>query len=178
MPYFSSKDSKFWAFVQTTPYLQSVGMSGSVFFCVDNSQVVQNVDSYLSGSPPLPPSSTTQGTWQVMVHNLLDDVTFNVRMGWLKPHVGFPGNKMADAPAKYTSYALRVQLHHRQPPSLDSITFAGNPSAHKRGGAHRKSLYPRHQHTRIHTKTSFDLSSHYSWFSSFADKWVMGVKEV
>ena len=141
-PYFSSKDSEFWAFVQAIRYLQSVGMYGSAFFCVDNSQVVQNVDSYLSGSPPLPPSSNTPGTWQAVVHILLDDVTFNVGVWWLKAHGRFPGSKTADALAKYTLYALRVQLHHRQPPSLHSITFGGNPTAHKLWGAHRTSLNP------------------------------------
>ena len=121
-----------------------MGMRGSAFFCVDNSQVVQSVDSYLSGSPPLPPSDTTQGTWQAVLHDVLDDVTFNVGIGWLKAHVRFPGNDMADALAKYTLYALRVQLHHRQPPSLHSITFSGSPTTHKLGGAHRKSLYPQY----------------------------------
>ena len=71
------------------------------------------------------------------------------------------GKEMADALAKYTSDALRVQLLHRPPPSLQSITFGCNPSARKLGGAQRKSLYPRHKHTGIHTKTSFDWSSHY-----------------
>ena len=154
-PSFSSKNSEFWPFVQTIRYLQSVRVNGRVFFCVDNSRVVQNVDSYLSGNPPLPPSCTTQGTWHAVVHNLLSNDTFNVRIGWPKAKVSFPGTETADALAKDTSYALRVQLCHRQLPSLDSITFGGNP-AMQPGEAHRRSLYPRHQHTGISTKTSFD----------------------
>ena len=61
---------------------------------------------------------------------------------------------MANALAKCRFYALCVRLCHRQQPLLHSITFGGNPALHKLGGEHRKSLYPRHQHAGIHTKTS------------------------
>ena len=90
--------------------------------------------------------------------------------------MGFPGNEVADSFAKYTAYACCVTLTHRQPPARYSVTFQGNLWHHKFSGAARRRLYPRHQHTAIATPLSFDWSSHYSWFSAFADKWVMGVK--
>ena len=46
-PFPSSKDAEFWAFVQCTRYLQSVGFTGSVFYCIENSQLVT-----LHRSPP------------------------------------------------------------------------------------------------------------------------------
>ena len=177
-PYHSSKNSEFLAFIQATRYLQSVGTRGTVFFCVDNAQIVQCDDAYISGSSRPPPSTSTQGTWQVAVADLLDSVNLHSGIGCLKAHVGFQGNVMADALAKYTGYAVRVLHIHRQLPSLHSVTFGKSPVIHKFGGSQKMSLYPRHQHTGIHIKTSFDWSSSYSWFSAFADKWVMGVKGV
>ena len=50
-PHHSSKDSEFWAFVQCTRYLESVGFKGSVFFCIDNSQLVSCIDNRLAGKP-------------------------------------------------------------------------------------------------------------------------------
>ena len=37
-------------------------------------------------------------------------------------------------------------------------------------------LYPEHDHTGIAKSVSFDWPNNYSWFSSFADKWSLGVK--
>ena len=146
-------------------------MSGSVSSC-------ETVQTYLSNTPQGPASSTPQGTLQQILYDLLDRTAFNLGIGWLKAHVGFQGNEMADVLAKYCSYALRVQDCHRPPPFLLSITFACNPVVHKIGGSQRKALYPRHQHTGMHKSTSFYWSTHYSWCSSFADEWVMGVKGV
>ena len=50
-PYLGSKDAGFWAFVQCVRYLQSVEFKGSVFFSIDNSQVVGCVDHLLSQIP-------------------------------------------------------------------------------------------------------------------------------
>ena len=165
-PYHSSKYAEFWAFIQMTRYLQDVSTNGTVFFCVDSSQVGHCVDSFMSGATLPSCSNFTQGTWNVAVSDLLEDVSFHLGIGWLKDHVGFAGNKTADALAEYTSYALRVQHCHRQPPSLHSITFGGNQVIHKMGGSERKDLYPRYQRTGIHIKTSFDWSSSYPYFSA------------
>ena len=177
-PYHFSKGAEFRAFVQTVRYLQSIGVCGSVFCCVHSSQVMQNVDAYLSNNPQGLASRTTQSTWQQILCDLIDRSAFNLGIGWLKAHVGFPGNEMADALAKYCSYALRVQDCHRQPPSHLSITIAGNPVVHKFSGSQRRALYPGHQRTCIRKPTRFDWSTHYFWFSSFADKWVMGFQGV
>ena len=177
-PFSGSRDSEFWSFVQCIRYLQSVHFSGKAFFCIDNSQLVDCVDWQLSKTEYPPPSASTQGTWQTIIHSLLSEMTFTVGAGWLKSHVGFQGNELADSFAKYTAHACRVHLYHRPPPQRHSVTFQHNPWCHKFSGAARRRLYPRHQHTAIITPLSFDWSSHYSWFSSFADKWVMGVKGV
>ena len=102
-PHHSSKDSEFWAFVQCTRYLESVGFKGSVFYCIDNSQLVSCIDNRLAGEPHIPASSSTRGTWQCVVDDLIHAVRFDVGVGWLKPHVGFTGNEIADAFAKYTA---------------------------------------------------------------------------
>ena len=117
-----------------------------------------------------------QGTWQCFVDDLIHSVRFNVGAGWLKSHVGFTGNEIADAFAKYTAYACRVLPSHLQPPRMHTVTFGGQPCIQKFGGAARKRLYPEHDHTGIAKSVSLDWSNNYSWFSSFADKWSLGVK--
>ena len=177
-PYRSSKDSEFRAFTQTLRYLRSIGFQGTVFVCIDNSQVVNCVDWRQSGTPLPPASMSTQGTWQRLVDDLISSCGFHLEAGWLKSHVGFPGNELADSFAKYSAYACIVTHFHLQHPTRHSVTFDGYPCIHKFSGSRRRQLYPRHDHTGIVTRFSFDWSTHYSWFSSFADKWVMGVKGV
>ena len=177
-PYLASKDAEFWALVQCVRYLQSVGFTGSVFFCIDNSQVVGCVGHFLSGSPFPPPSSRAQGTWQSVIANLLASSTFNVGGGWLKSHVGFHGNEIADSFAKYLFYAMAVADPQKQPPAWHTITFHGNPSISKFGGAARLRLVEKPDHTAVDKQLSFDWSRNYSWFSSSATKWVLGVKGI
>ena len=85
---------------------------------------------------------------------------------------------MADGFDKYTSYACAVLEAHEQPPGLRTVTFPGNPHIHKHLGSQRRRLYPRHAHTGISLPLSFDWARHHSWFSSFAAKWVLGVKGI
>ena len=172
-PYLGSRDPQFWSFVQCVRYGESVRFRAKAFFCIENSQLVDCVDRFLSGTAYPPPSSSSQGTWRTVICSLISEATFTIGAGWLKSHVGFPGNEVADSLAKYTAYACRVTLTHRQPAARYSVTFQGSLWHHKFSGAARRRLYPRHQHTGIATPLSFDWLSHYSWFSAFADKWVM-----
>ena len=80
-PYDSSKDAEFWAFVQVLTYLTSVGFTGTVSICIDNSQLVTCVDWDLSGTPIPPASMSTQSTWQKVVHSVLESVKFSVGVG-------------------------------------------------------------------------------------------------
>ena len=154
-PYLGSCDSEFRSFVQCVRYLESVHFRGKAFFCIDNSQLVDCVDWFLSGTVYSPPGASSQGTWQTVICSLISEATFTIGAGWLKSHVGFPGNKVADSFAKYSAYACRVTLTHRQPPARYSVTFQGNLWHHKFSGAARRRLYPRQP-------LSFDSSSHYS----------------
>ena len=95
-PFPSSKDAEFWAFVQCTSYLESVGFAGSLFHCIDNSQLVGCIEHRRSDSPTPPASTNTQGTWQAVVNDLLTEVEFNVGAIQLKSHVGFPGKELPD----------------------------------------------------------------------------------
>ena len=116
-PYKRSRDPEFWSFVQCIRYLSSISFSGKAFFCIDNSQLVDCVD----WSTPFPhPSDCTQSTWQTVIHDLLRNTSFVVGAGWLKSHVGFPGNEVADGFAKYTAHSCTVAHSHRQPLSLHS----------------------------------------------------------
>ena len=102
-----------------------------------------------------------------MIANLLVNSSFDVGAGWLKSHVGFHGNEIADSFAKYASYAMAVTDTHKQPTAPHTIKFHGNPSIAKFGGAARLRYFENHDHTGIGQRISFDWSRNYSWFSSF-----------
>ena len=140
------------------------------------SQLVSCIDTRLAEAIHALASSSTQGTWQRVVSDLIHSVTFNIGAGWLKSHVGVTDNELADAVAKYTVYACRVLPSHLQPPRMHTVTFDGQPSIQNFRGAARKRLYPEHDHTGIAKSVSFDWPNNYSWFSSFADKWSLGIK--
>ena len=159
-----------------TSYLESVGFRGSVFYCIDNSQLVNCIDTKLAEAIHAPASSSIQGTWQRVVSDLIHSVTFNIGTRWLKSHVGFTGNELADAFAKYTVYACRVLPSHLHSPRMHTVTFDGQQSIQKFGGAARKRLYPEHDHTGIAKSVSFSWPNNYSRFSCLADKWSLGVK--
>ena len=174
----SSKDTEFWSFLQCTWYLQSVGLEGHAFFCIDNSQLVDCTDWVLSKSPIPPALASTQGTWFNEVHGVIQSSSFRIGVRGLKSHMGFPGKKVAHGFAKYTSYACAVLDAHKQPPGLHTVTFNGNPNNHKVGGSQRCHLYPHHAHTGVSLPLRFDWARHHSWLSSFAAKWVMGVRGI
>ena len=129
-------------------------------------------------TPLPPPRSGTQETWQTVPKDLVQDIPLTAGAGWLKSHVGFHSNEIADGFAKYTSYAMALCSQHRQPPSQLSVTFHGNPCIHKQGGVIEQKLVERHDHTGIVATISFDCAGHYSWFSSLASKWSLGVKDI
>ena len=118
-PHQGSKDAEFSAFTQCTRYLHSVAFRGSVFFCIDNSQLVCCVDHVVSNTPLPSGSSSTQGTWQTVLDGPINVMAFNIEAGWLKSHVGFTGNELADSFAKYTSYACIVATSYLPPPHLE-----------------------------------------------------------
>ena len=88
------------------------------------------------------------------------------------------GTEIAESFAKYVSYAMAVADAHKQPPAWHTITSHGHPSISKFGRAARLCLVEKHDHTGIGKQLSFDWSRNYSWFSSFATKWVLGVKGI
>ena len=174
--YHGSRDAEFRAFVQATRHLQLVDFVGSIFCCIDNSQVGDCVDWHRSTTPFPQASQCTQGTWQRVVQDLLWRCRFTVGAGRLKSHVGFQGNELADVFAKYILHASTVTFRSPQYPRPHTVTLGDAPIIHKFSGAQRRRLYPKHDHTGISVALSFNWSRHYSWFSSFADKWVVGVR--
>ena len=51
---------------------------GSVFFCIDISQLVSCVDHVVSRTPLPPASPSTQGTWQAVLDDLIHGMAFNI----------------------------------------------------------------------------------------------------
>ena len=80
-------------------------------------EVVNCVDWRQSGTPLPPAPMSTQGTWQRVVDDLISSCGFHLGAGWLKSHVGFPGNELADSFAKYSASACIVTHFHLQHPT-------------------------------------------------------------
>ena len=176
-PYDTSEESEFWALVQFLRHLIKTGFRGSIGICIDNSQVVRIADKVLGKSLPLP-STSNHGTWASILEDLQLYIHFSWTPYWIKAHVGFHGNELADTLAKWCALSFVVTPPHLHPPPLVGITYKNKPVVGKCGNTHRKNLLPKHDHLNIHTKLSFDWVAHHSWFSSFATKWALGVQGV
>ena len=73
----------------------------TIILC-DNQQVFRLTHSLLSGDAPRRPSMCAAGTWLVVLRDFLRLHPWNpmLKLVWVKAHVGFRGNELADGLAK------------------------------------------------------------------------------
>ena len=130
------------------------------------------------GRLPSPPSTSNGRTRASILEDLQLYVHFSRTPYWIKEHVRFHGNHLANTLAKWCALSVAVAPLHLHPPPLADTRYKNKPVIGKRGNTHRKNLLPEHDHLNIHTKLSFDWVAHHSWSSSFATKWALGVQGV
>ena len=113
------------------------------------------------------------GTWLVVLRDFLRLHPWNpmLRLVWVKAHVGFRGNELADGLAKWAAHAFPPAT----PPTFRrSLTHNGTVVVGRAPKAALKSLIPSHEHRDISISASFDWVRGTSWFGILPFKWVSG----
>ena len=96
------------------------------------------------------------GTWLVVLRDFLSLHPWNpmLRLVWVKAHVGFSGNELADGLAKWAAHASPPIV----PPTFRrSLTHNGTVVVGRVPKSALKSLIPSHHHRDISVSASFDL---------------------
>ena len=115
-PYHDSTHAEFWALLTLVRAPQVDGDSRPILILCDNRAVVNTVRNRREDTGQLPkPSRTALGTWQLALKDFLEHhpIPKSCRVEWIKAHVGFQGNELADAFSKWASFAYA----HPDPPA-------------------------------------------------------------
>ena len=127
----------------------------------------------LSGVAPSRPTMCAAGTWLVVLRDFLSLHPWDpmLRLVWVKAHVGFRGNELADGLAKWAAHAFPPTV----PPTFRrSLTHNGTVVVGRVPRSAIKSLVPSHDHRDISVSASFDWVRGTSWFGILPFKWVSG----
>ena len=169
-PYADSGDAEFWTLLTILwHYVEHPPVEETIILC-DNQQVVRLIRSLLSGDAPSRPTMCAAGTWLVVLGDFLCLHPWSpmLRLVWVKAHVGFRGNELADGLAKWAAQAIPPST----PPTFRrSLTHNGTVVVGRAPKSALKSLVPSHEHRDILVSASFDWVRGTSWFGILPFKW-------
>ena len=173
LPYPDSVDAEFWALLCLLRSLVDSEPRAILIFC-DNLQVVTTLKGIREGKTPVSSTKTAAGTWQAVLRDFLQchPMPDNHQVVWIKAHVGFQGNELADACAKWASFAyypLPLQV-----PPRHSLQLRGNTTISRIPPSQLRHLVSRHAHGDLALSPSFDWFSKSSWFGVRPFKWCSG----
>ena len=177
-PLQSSGGSEFWALHLKLHHLQTHPNPNPLQFVLcDNANVV---DCYRLAKHPdfnlfhkHPSGHWIKSFRSAIVQLSAQGVRVEVR--WIKAHTAFKGNEIADAFAKWASFAILPTSLILPPPQKGSITWQGMPVLGKRTQKSYSHLLPKHMHTDIKLPESYDWFQSTSWFWSLPFKWSAGI---
>ena len=118
-------------------------------------------DDQPSQRPTQPKSEMHRYNWLVAFKNELHNIKAVVEVAWIKAHVGFLGNEVADAFAKWIYYSCPP--HPNQippPPPKGCISLNGIPLTNKLKKKDLSHLSPMHVHSAPHQFASYDWYPH------------------
>ena len=160
-PALSSKEAEFWAFFCTLAMLQQLPCPPqTVLFFSDNKSLV-----HASSAQQFP------RVWQQHLEPFMPFFHSRCYITWIKAHVGFLGNEIADAFAKWVSFLSPCLLPSFAPPNPHTITQGALPIVCPLCPAHFLSKLPQHDHHSIHPIWSFLWWKASSPFSVFPFLW-------
>ena len=166
-------DAEFWALLCLLRSLVASEPRDILIFC-DNLQVVSTLKGIREGKTLVLPTKTAAGTWQTVLRDFLrcHPMPANHQVVWIKAHVGFQGNELADANAKWASFAYSP-LPPRVPPR-HSLQLHGNTTVSRIPPSQLRHLVRKHTHGDLAVSPSFDWFAKSSWFGVRPFKWCSG----
>ena len=105
-PFCWSGDAEFWALLSCLRFIRIHSPATHICILSDNSEVIsvyeQAVNKHFSHCPK---SETHRYSWLMAFSHELLHIKALVEVSWLKAHVGFLGNEIADALAKWIYFS-------------------------------------------------------------------------
>ena len=119
-PFCWGGDAEFWALLSCLCFIRLHSSAKHICILSDNSKVVsvfgKAADDQPSQRPTQPKSETHRYNWLVALKNELHNINAVVEVAWIKAHVGFLGNEVADAFAKWIYYSCPPHPNLIPPP--------------------------------------------------------------
>ena len=109
---------------------------------------------------PFPKSTTHRFSWLASFVHELPSLPSEVKIEWLKAHVGFQGNEITDALAKWIYHNTATHPNLIPPPPKGCIASSGIPLTQKLSKKTIRQVLPHHTHTSLHVSSSFNWYSH------------------
>ena len=154
-PLHSSQGTEFWALITLLQFLhqQKFSTPSYTHLVGDNKQVVDLLHTEQSSNTII--STHPQGSEKKFLHMMISELPPHIHLtfSWIKAHVGFRGNELAEAVPKCTAFCLPTP-HLPHPPnrcvSKDSFPVLGKITT-----ASTRSILPQHPYHNIYKSSSF-----------------------
>ena len=174
-PFRGSDDAEFWALLSCLRFIRLHLSAKHICILSDNSEVVsvfgKAADDQPSQCSTHPQSETHRYNWLVAFKNELHNIQAVVEVAWIKAHVGFLGNEVADALAKWIYYSCPPHPNLIPPPPKGCISLNGIPLTNKLKNKDLSHVSPMHVHSALHHLSSYDWYRHSSKLDNLPFLW-------
>ena len=174
-PFRGSGDAEFWALLSCLRFIRLHLRAKHICILSDNSEVVsvfgKAADDQPSQCPTHPKSETHRYNWLVAFKNELHNIQAVVEVAWIKANVGFLGNEVADALAKWIYYSCPPHPNLIPPHPKGCISLNGISLTNKLKNKDLSHVSPMHVHSALHHLSSYDWYRHSSKLDNLPFLW-------